>query len=376
MTQPSSRPPFPPQVPPGPVPPRRAAAGGLARVLAGVAALAAAGLAIGGSFAAIHSVTSTFGDDGAREVYDVNWWTIELVAGDTTDNRNSLIGVALAVAAAALLVGAVLAFVARSGRGGVVTASRSVLSSGAGLLAGAVLLQLMSTLDTMSLVNDEELDPGESIQFSAELGLWLPLGGVVLAGLAVGLAHAGRAVRQEPSTPRMGFPMPYGPVPTGQHRPVGAPAPVAGMPAAPAGAATPAGTATPPVPAGTNGTPAGAAVAASSLASQQDAEPEHDPDSDITQRTTVPGAVPPSTADTPEDASTPAGPVSSIPPAMAQQPAQQPAEAQPPAADNGASPAASADPAKPTEPAELTDLPAAPPAPELVDDKETDKEQK
>ncbi|MPZ85056.1 MAG: hypothetical protein GEV28_33580 [Actinophytocola sp.] len=387
MTQPPARPPFPPPHPmrlPGPVPPRPAPRRGVvAGVLAGMFALAAAGLSIGGVFAVVHTLSNTHRDDsGANFGYDITWWGRKYPRGsEFVQNQDSLSGLAPLSAAAILLLGAVFVFVAaNSGR--LLTASRSVLSLGSGLLAGAVFLQLLGTLQDMSVWNEEELDPGESIEFTASLGLWLPLGGVLLAAVAAVLAHVGRraaAVRVEPNTPRMGFPMPYGPggpVPgqqptgpgqpghstgqyqavgtsTGQHPVVGAPAEQPPSPPEASAVGPDAPTVAPPA----VGAEAAAAHAAAPIASRLD--DESTPDADITQRTTVmPPPAPPA----------PDAPTVAPPPARSQAPAASAPEAAPASEASAArrtppAPAAAVSPTVPAPPAvSATPTPPSPPA--------------
>src|ERR1044072_8765050 len=117
-------------------------------------------------------------------------------------------------------VGAVVAFTRAT------TAARLFLALGVGSLAGTVLLQLSYTLDDMSVWNDVPLEAGESVRFTTGWGLWLPIAALVFGVVAVVLADRGGPsggpalpARVEPSTPRMGFPMPSGP-PTGTQPPV------------------------------------------------------------------------------------------------------------------------------------------------------------
>jgi hypothetical protein len=211
-------------------PPKRSR-GGLTSMLAGILALAAAGLAIGGSFAPISSYKNTLeGDvDTTVDGFHAGWWGYtDNGSTGLFEEETSLVGLALVLVAALLVLGAVFAFVASATRSTASTAGgRSLITAGVGVLAGAVLLQGLSVIEQASIYNDQELVAGESLDYAPGLGLILPLAGLALGLIAVVLAHVGqrpKAVRVEPSTPRMGFPAPYGP------RPPGAPAPMAERP--------------------------------------------------------------------------------------------------------------------------------------------------
>jgi len=284
------------------------------------------------------------------------------------DAESSLIGLALVLVATLLVLGAVFAFVAsRTRTSGPTAGGRSLISAGVGVLTGVMLLQLMSVLEQASTFNDRELDAGESLDFKPGLGLILPLGALGLGLVAVVLAHVGqrpRLARVEPNTPRMGFPAPYGYQMQGV--PVTPAAPSA--PTAPASdaevgseatddaddtqrvsnaTATGAEPVTPPAPAAVTPpaeTPPTPTVAAPAPATSGHTAPKSDP--------------------TPED---PAPVTPSSTATTAEAPPAPTPEA--PAAPAGDAPAAPSD----AEPTPLTDLPAAPPAPELTDEKKDDK---
>jgi hypothetical protein len=198
-----------------PKPPR----GGVTSLLAGVLALLAAGLTVGGLFGPISSYSNTvdFGDDESPTVFGSHqgWWGFT-DNGSTSpiDDESSLIGLIPVLAAVLLVLGAVFMLVAaRTRRSGPMSAGRSLITGGVGVLAGVGLFHLLDVLAQMSRYNERELDAGESLEFTAGLGLYLPLGGLVLGLFAVVLAHVGQrpaASRFEPNTPRMGFPAPYG----------------------------------------------------------------------------------------------------------------------------------------------------------------------
>ena len=287
------RPPFPPphpQVLPAYVqPPRRS----VLPLLAGLFGMIAAGLTLGGSFAPVREVES--GDSG----YVIKWWGVD--RPDFAADTDTLAGLTLVLATVLLAVGAVLAFTR------VTAAARLFLALGLGSLAGTVLLQLIYTLDDLNMWNDVPLEPGQSIKFAAGWGLWLPLAGLVFGVVAVVLAFRGGPVRVEPNTPRMGFPMPYGPPVPGAATPPGAvavapipgaaaPTPPSGIPAGPAGAPVVAPVAVPVVP------PVAPPVAPS--------VPDDDPDE--TLRTTV--------SEEPTEVPAPAAPGASAAAAMVPEP--------------------------------------------------------
>src|SRR4051812_31541493 len=288
------RPPFPPPqpqmqqvqvplMPPGYArPPRRS----VVPLVTGALGMVAAGLALGGSFAPVREVES--GSNG----YTIKWWGVE--RPEVTANADTLAGLTLVLATLLLGVGAVVAFTR------VTTAARLFLALGVGSLTGTVVLQLIYTLDDMALWNDVPLDAGETVRFTTGWGLWLPLAAVVFGVIAVVLAYRGPSLggqaRVEPNTPRMGFPMPYGP-PTGTQPPVlptgVAPVPVgvtaagAAMAALTPPAATPVGSPGPPV--GAPIAPAGSPMTAPPAvpAAAAAAPPSTSDDPDETLRTTV-----------------------------------------------------------------------------------------
>ncbi|MFI7680666.1 hypothetical protein [Actinophytocola sp. NPDC049390] len=196
----------------------KAPRGGVTTMVAGLLALVVAGLAVGGSFGDVSTYRHSFEIDGdvSTSGHSRTWWSFGLQTSDsnTRDPESILTGLTLVLAATLLVVGAVFAFAAaRSRASGAVAGARSLITAGVGVLAGATLMHLIAVLDQMSTYNEKELEAGESLEFSAGLGLWLPLGGLVLGLVAIVLAHVGQragAVRVEPNTPRMGFPAPYG----------------------------------------------------------------------------------------------------------------------------------------------------------------------
>lgn len=386
-------------------------------MLAGLLALVAAGLVVGGSFGAITEYRNSYRIDDDPSVYatSTTWWGFhDAGSSSPVEEESVLTGLTLVLAGALLVLGAVFAFVAaRTRTSGPVSGSRSLISAGVGVIAGVTVLQLLAVLKQMDRYNEQELDAGESLEFTAGLGLWLPLGGLVLGVVAVVLAHVGQrsaAARVEPNTPRMGFPAPYGyrPQPPVAERPTdvqisdedaaadtqvvsaatasGADAPAPAAPVTPSSPApvVPPAAVVPPAPVAPPVTPATTAVPEPSTSPASSAE------APATQEAESPAAAPPvtpATTSVPEQApaqpSTPAtssaeAPASPATPAApatpAESPATPPADAAPaapaePAAAPATEPRADAPtadkPAEAAKPTPLSDLPAAPPAPEL-----------
>lgn len=320
VTQPPSRPPFPPPHPrvlPRYVhPPRRP----VTPLVAGLTGLVAAGLALAGVFADVHEIET------ARGGYSVTWWGLD--RGEGAPDVTSLGGLALVLTALLLAVGAVLAL------SRLATAARLFLALGVGSLTGTVLLQAMLTLQNLAAWNEAPLSAGESMRFTTSWGLWLPIGGVAFAVAALVLAYRGEPARVEPNTPRMGFPMPYGPGPVTGTQPAMAMVP----PMRPVGVATTGVGAIPPV-APVPAPAVGAAAAAAAVAATPPPPSTSDTElaADVTQpRTVRPAAESPAAAGSITNALTPD-----------------------PAASTDSSAAGS-----PGEPEAPEDLPAAPAAPE------------
>jgi hypothetical protein len=213
-------------LPPYAPPPRRPITG----LLAGLAGLVAAAFAIGGSFAPVHEATVTA--DGSTDTTVTSWWSLGR-PGDLPD-LGSPAGVVLVLATLLLGAGGVLAFTRLT------TVARLVLALGVGVLGGAVVLQSMNTVTDMASWDEVALEPGQSIEFGPGWGMWLPVGGLVVGVVALVLAYRVSGVRVEPSTPRMGFPMPYGPM-TGAQPVIVAPVPAGAGDPTPAVGAAPAG---------------------------------------------------------------------------------------------------------------------------------------
>ncbi|MFL6123301.1 hypothetical protein [Actinophytocola sp.] len=198
--------------------PPKPSRGGLTSLIAGTLALVTAGLAIGGSFAPITTFHDSFADgdfSGTEVNSDLSWWGVNGVARVAPfDEGGKLFGLSLVLVATLLVLGAAFAFVASRTRApGPTTGGRSLITAGVGVLAGVVVLQSLLVLEEASAYNDRELEPGESLRFTPGLGLVLPLCALAIGVVAVVLAHVGQRPREsrlEPSTPRMGFPAPYG----------------------------------------------------------------------------------------------------------------------------------------------------------------------
>lgn len=399
------RPMTPMGMPTAPPRPRR---GGLARTLAGITALLAAVLAIVGSFGTITSYRTERGADNVYG-YHVGWWSFtDNGSTSTVEDQGQTTGIVLVLAATALVLAAVFAFLAARNRRAE-TAARSLAAAGAGVLLGAVLVHVFDTIDQMSVYNDQVLRAGESIEFRAGIGLYLPLAAAVVGIVGAVLAHLGRSegARVEPNTPRMGFPQPYGALPMGQ---VGyqQPGPSSVAPSVPAAPVIPAGpsgpvpmterptevagpddasdtqvvseatanpapaagsdevwvegTATGPQPAAGGGTPAPSAQEIASALGGSPVGEERNP------------FAPPATPHSPEEPAAPAAPAMPAPPAPPAPPAAPTApQSQSQSQSQDTPPAEPGAPGKPEAPAgpttprgSVTDLPAAPPPPDLT----------
>jgi hypothetical protein len=372
--------PLPPMM--GVAAPPKQSSGGLTSMLAGILALVTAGLAVGGSFAPITTFRNTFegGGDTTVTASDSGWWGFaDAGSSSPFESRSLLFGLTLVLVAALLVLGAVFAFVAsRTRTPGPTAGGRSLISAGVGVLAGVMLLESLQVLESASSYNDRDLEAGESLEFSPGLGLVLPLSALGLGVVAVVLAHVGqrqRQFRQEPNTPRMGFPAPYG----YQQGVPGAPAAVGAQPPVAPPAERPTD-----VQVGSQAesgeidesSEETTQVVSSATVSEQDtgetpaAVTPPAPVAPPAGNPAVPGAASAAAAASASPAeglggpapATPAAPVSSEAPAAPAAPAPEAPAAQPATQD-----APSADPTP------LTDLPAAPPAPELSDEADKDK---
>lgn len=387
-----------------PTPPKQSR-GGLTTLLAGVLALVVAGLVVGGSFGAITDYRNTYEIDGEPSVYSTTttWWGVtDAGSSRPIEEEGVLAGLTLVLAATLLVLGAVFAFVAaRTRTSGPVSGARSLTSAGVGVLAGVTVLQLLAVLKQMKQYNDQELEAGESLEFTAGLGLWLPLGGLVLGVVAVVLAHVGQrpvAARVEPNTPRMGFPAPYGYRPqapvaerptevqisdedaaadtqvvseaTVSEAAAKGPAPVT-PPVTPATTSVPEAPTSPSLDSGTQATPASAAEAAPAeppAADAAESAADAAPSAPATETPAQPEPTPAEAAPATSPAEAPAQPEpTTAETAPATPPAETPAQPEPTAAAPAAPPAeppAQPEADKPAEPTPPSKPPAAPPAPE------------
>lgn len=362
--------------------PPKPSGGGLTSMLAGILALVAAGVVVGASFAPITSLRNSFESDGAPFVDDskTTWWGTSYDGStDPIDAQSSLVGLSLVLVAALLVLGAVFAFVAsRTRMSGPTSGGRSLISAGVGVLTGVLVLQVMEVVEQASRFNDRDLEPGESLDYTPGLGLILPLCALGLGLVAVVLAHVGqraRAARVEPNTPRMGFPAPYG-----YRQGPGAPgAPVAERPTDVEAGSSAASLEEIDDAADTqvvsNETVSDAVSAGQSSEQATPAEPPASPAPEAPTGFERPA---PMTDSEPAASPAPAAPAEAAPvtpaPAATSDTADAPSatpnsNSEPAATPTGDAPAAPSE-AKPTS---LTDLPAAPPAPELSDEKKADK---
>src|SRR5262245_27893496 len=179
--------------------------GGLTSMIAGILALVTAGLVVGGSFAPVASYRDTL-DENTVIASETGWWKFSDAGSSSSfDGKGLLFGLVLVLAAALLVLGAVFAFVAsRTRASGPTTGGRSLITAGVGVLAGVIMLESLQVLENSSSYNDQELQAGESLEYSPGLGLVLPLCALGLGLVAVVLAHVGqgaRTFRQEPNTP-------------------------------------------------------------------------------------------------------------------------------------------------------------------------------
>jgi hypothetical protein len=359
--------------------------GGLTSLLAGVLALVAAGLTIGGVFGPITTYTNKvdFGDGESPTVFATkySWWSFtDNGSTEPVETASTPAGLLLVLAALLLVLGAVFIVVAaRTRTSGPTSAGRSLITGGVGVLAGLGLLQLLDVLAQMSRYNSRKLNAGESLDFTAGLGLYLPLGALAAGLVAVVLAHVGQRVgvaRVEPNTPRMGFPAPYG---YQQQMPGGRPAPT--------GVAVPGV----PLPGGVPLAERATEVEPPSASTADDTADDDAADTQVVSNATASGApeTPASAAVSPSGSPLSAALAGEPAPAAPPQPVTPPTPpsgpaiasltsatdspespaAPSPATDSVATPASpAAEPApaasEPAEPTPLTDLPAAPPAPE------------
>ncbi|WP_133905828.1 hypothetical protein [Actinophytocola oryzae] len=354
--------------------PPKAAGGGLTSMLAGILALVAAGLAFGGSFAPITTFRNTFegGDQTTVTASKISWWSLTDDGSSTPfETENLLFWLVLLLVAALLVLGAVFAFVASSTRSpGPTTGSRSLITAGVGVLLGVLLLESLQVLRESSTYDNRPLESGESLDYLVGLGLVLPLCGLGVGLVAVVLAHVGqrqRAFREEPNTPKMGFPAPYG------YRPAPAGAPGAQMPVGAAPAkdlsaerATDAEWADKAADEDDNSSDTTVVVSGATVAAQDSSASAEETQTPAQAAPVTPPAppAPPASVEAPAPASAPGAATAAAASASEEN-----------AATNGTSDAAAekADAGKDDTEKGLGDLPAAPPAPELVKDGEKDE---
>jgi hypothetical protein len=180
-------------------------------LLAMVAYLAAAGIAVWGTFEKVSTYTSEqHVTKGPNSHYSaaVTWWDYQQT-GASLARRHAFppFGVLPALGAGLLVIGAVLVLTAVAGGRalGPLTASRFSATLGVGVTS----LRLMDTLDNLAELNAQDLQPGESFSFEVGLGLYLPGGAVLLGLIGLLLTLTQSRTRAEPATPPMGVPQPH-----------------------------------------------------------------------------------------------------------------------------------------------------------------------
>ncbi|HEU5469428.1 MAG TPA: hypothetical protein VFV67_02155 [Actinophytocola sp.] len=190
------------QYPQQPRPPRRPRwTGGL---LGGILLLIATGITVWGSFGVVQTFTRDRGEDLVFEVQET-WWTARQ-GRPTADEESVLFGLPLILAAALLLMAGLFALSAiTSRRSGLVTSARVFGGTGLGLLAGALLLQVLEGLELLNQANNANPEPGENVRYEMGLGIWLPMAALLIGLIGLTLALTGTAGRAEPDTPPMGW---------------------------------------------------------------------------------------------------------------------------------------------------------------------------
>lgn len=217
------------------------------RVVAGLLWLAAAGLAIGATFAPFYRFTQTLSEQKVFE-YAVSGWSWNLRADPELQvdlGPPTLYGIPLVTIGVVLLVAAILAVFS--------SRAKVIGTLATGLLVGAV------SMEFVDAIGNNRRERAE-VTTQIELGTWLLTGAAGLAIIGLVLTQLARpqpAMRVEPDTPRFGVqlpppgwpapPTPPMPLPGTATPPPGMPMPLPGTPTPPHGPPTPPpGTPTPP----------------------------------------------------------------------------------------------------------------------------------
>jgi hypothetical protein len=192
-----------------PGPPDRSPAGtlpsALLPVLSAILLVVAGGLAIGGSFGKLEEETERAGDQNLTLTYTS--WRLKQ-GGNFTDTiyfHAPHFGIPLVAAGALTVLGGLLLML---GRGRLGTLARPIAVTSAGLLVGTVWtvgLVVSADLDAVTRNQDFELD------WTSGIGFWLLVGAggaAALGGVVALLMNVTpRVTREEPPTPRYGFPV-------------------------------------------------------------------------------------------------------------------------------------------------------------------------
>ncbi|GLZ39476.1 hypothetical protein [Actinokineospora sp. NBRC 105648] len=181
-------------------------------LLSAIGFLAAAALAVTGSFLPVFRLTFP-GPDEELVVIEQTLWSASTTdrtsVSDFLRSHSDLSGIPVAVGAGLLAVAAVLGLLAALRRSpGLVTGLRVSGAVGLGVLAGGVAEVALNVFTYADTALKSGIF-GDEMTATAQLGLFLVMGGVGLALVAAVLSWLRRpSGRVEPATPPMGFRMP------------------------------------------------------------------------------------------------------------------------------------------------------------------------